>query len=171
MDIGEFLLEAGHYGPCVGVRRESGSPPLAPSGCELRTIDGARAQTLNELYDVIAAAWHFPPSFGRNLDALDDFMRDLDNMVDAALRKPPARSYLTNIDNGHLFLSKEPELFPWFAESVSIYRDYYRDDNGMYRDEDNQSAAFAVIFSVPAAELSAVWERWSTIGLQMAEVT
>jgi hypothetical protein len=38
-----------------------------------------------------------PPWFGRNGPAFDDFMRDLDNMIDTELGNPPAPGYLTEI--------------------------------------------------------------------------
>jgi RNAse (barnase) inhibitor barstar len=58
-----------------------------PAGFEVRTIDGVHNKNLDALFDASAEAWHFPPWFGRNRDAFDDVMRDLDNMVNTATDK------------------------------------------------------------------------------------
>ena len=60
---------------------EISSPVMPPAGVELRTIDGTHTKTLDTLCDAFAEAWHFPPWFGRNGHAFDDFLRGLDNMV------------------------------------------------------------------------------------------
>jgi Barstar (barnase inhibitor) len=64
--------------------------------------------------------------FGRNASAFDDFLRDLDNMVNTATGRPPAPAYLTVINNAHLVLADQPEAFSWFAGCMPFYRDYYR---------------------------------------------
>ncbi|MEE6177543.1 barstar family protein [Mycobacterium sp. 050134] len=95
---------------------------------------------LDTLYDAFAAVWHFPPWFGRNYAAFDDFIRDLDNMIDAALGKPPAGGYLTEVVDADQLLVDEPQVFPWFVERVDFYRGYYRD-------EADPPAAFGLLLS------------------------
>jgi hypothetical protein len=163
MNLDEFLSQAAHQGTCVGIHAETPSLLAPPAGVELRTIDGARTKTLDALYDSFAEAWHFPPWFGRNKDAFNDFMRDLDNMIDTALGKPPAPGYLTEITDAQLLLVEQPGAFPWFAKKMPFYRDYYRN-------EASPSAAFGLLLSAPSDQLHEVRERWQTAGVQVAAV-
>ena len=73
---------------------EISSPVMPPPGVELRTIDGTHTKTLDTLCEAFAEAWHFPPWFGRNGHAFDVFLRDLDNMVNTAIGRLPARMRL-----------------------------------------------------------------------------
>jgi hypothetical protein len=134
-----------------------------PAAFEVRTIDGARLKTRDALYDAFAAAWHFPPWFGRNMDAFDDVMRDLDNMVNTATGRLQVPGYLTVITNSHLILVDQPDLFPWFANTMPFYRDYYRD-------ELRPPAAFGLLLSAPAGERHVVHQRWVSVGVQVAEI-
>jgi hypothetical protein len=84
----------------------------------------------------------FPPWFGRNYAAFDDFMRDLDNLSNKALEKPFARAYLTEVTRSHFLLVEEPNVFSWFANKIAFYRDYYRD-------ELSPPAVFVLLLSAP----------------------
>jgi hypothetical protein len=137
---------------------------VPPAGVEVRTIHGAHTKTLDALFDAFAEVWHFPPWFGRNKDAFNDFMRDFETLVNTATGRPPARGYLTDITDAHLVLVEQPEVFPWFASKTPIYRDYYRD-------EGSPPAAFGLLLSAPANQLHEVRERWLTVGMQVATVT
>ncbi|MGH3564350.1 MAG: barstar family protein [Mycobacterium sp.] len=163
MDLDEFLAQAADHGPCVGVHPETPSL-VPPAGVEVRTIDGARTKTVDAVFDAFAGAWHFPQWFGRNKDALDDLMRDLDGMINDALGKPPAPGYLTDITDAHLLLVEQPHAFPWFVEIIPFYRDYYRD-------EANPPAAFGLLLSAPPQRLHEVHQRWLTAGARVATVT
>jgi hypothetical protein len=163
MSVDEFLFQAGGHGPCVGAHPQTTSPVVPPAGVELRIIDGARTKTQDGLYDAFAEAWHFPSWFGRNMNAFDDLMRDLDNRIDTALGKPPAPGYLTDITDAHLLLAEQPELLSWFANTMPFYRDYYRD-------EASPPAAFGLLLSAPTGHLHEVRERWQTVGVQVATV-
>lgn len=164
MNLDEFLARAGDHGPCVGIHPEASSPVMPTTGMELRTIEGAHTKTLDALFDAFAEAWHFPPWFGHNAHAFDDFMRDLDNTVNTATGRPPAVCYLTDITDAHLILVDQPEAFPWFANCMPFYRDYYRD-------EATPPAAFGLLLSAPAGQLDEVRERWLAVDIPVATVT
>jgi Barstar (barnase inhibitor) len=164
VNLDEFLSQAGDHGPCVGIHPAASTALAPPAGVELRTIDGAHTKTLYALYDAFAEAWHFPPWFGRNSHAFDDFMRDLDNMVNTATGRPPAPGYLTDITDAHLILADQPEAFSWFASCMPFYRDYYRD-------EATPPAAFALLLSAPPDQLHKVRERWLAVDIPIATVT
>jgi hypothetical protein len=163
VNLDEFLSQAGEHGPCVGIHTETSSPMVPPDGVELRTIDGAHTKTLDALFDAFAEAWHFPAWFGRNKDAFNDFVRDLDTMVNTATGRPPASGYLTDITNAHLVLADEPEAFSWFAKRLPIYRDYYRD-------EASPPAAFGLLLSIPSTQLHKVSERWLAVDIPVVAV-
>jgi hypothetical protein len=163
MNLNEFVSQAGDYGPCVGVHAETLSPLMPPAGVELRTVEGAYTRTREALFDAFAQAWQFPPGFlhTNNADAFNDWMRDLDNLTNLDLTKPPASGYLTELTNAHLLLAEQPEVFSWFATSIPFYRDYYRD-------ELDPPAAFGLLLSAPAIELDQVRQRWLSAGIQVA---
>lgn len=164
MNLDELLSQAGDHGPCVGVHPGTSSPVVPPSGVELRTIDGAHTKTLDAVFDAFAEAWHFPPWFGRNAHAFDDFMRDLGTMVNTATGRPPAPGYLTDITDAHLILADQLEAFSWFADCMLFYRDYYRD-------EASPPAAFGLLLSAPPDRLHEVRGRWLTADIPVATVT
>lgn len=159
----EFVLQAGDRGPCVGLRPATPSPLARVAGVELRTVDGARTKTLDFLFGAFAEVWQFPPSFGHNMNAFDDFMRDFQNIVHTATGKPPAQGYVTVITDAHLLLAEQPEDFPWFANSIPFYRDYYRD-------EASPPAAFGLLLSAPTGQLHEIRERWVTAGIQLTTI-
>jgi hypothetical protein len=163
MNLNEFLRQAGDRGPCVGIYPEVPVAPTLPIDCELRTIHGSCTRTVGALYDAFAEVWHFPPWFGRNMDAFDDFMRDLDNMINTAGGKPPAPGYFTHITDAHLILADQLEAFPWFAKCMAFYRDYYRD-------EASPPAAFGLLLSTPPDRLPEVRERWLTADVLVVPV-
>lgn len=166
MTLDEFFSEAAGHGPCVGVRVETTSLIAVPIGFELRTIEGARINTLDVLFDALGEAWDFPPGFAshRNKDAFDDWMRDFDNLTNPALDKPPAAGYITDITCGHLFLAEQSDVFSWFAKSIPFYRDYYRDDL-------DPPAAFGLLLSTSAGQLDQVRQRWLAAGVEVAQVS
>lgn len=161
--LDKFLLQAIDGGPCVAIRHETPSPLLPPAEVEFRTVDGVHVKTLDALFDTFAKVWDFPPWFGHNYAAFDDFMRDLDNLTNKALEKPLARAYLTEVTHSHLLLVEEPEVFSWFANKMAFYRNYYRD-------ELNPPAAFGLLLSAPADKLPEVRQRWVSAGVEVAEV-
>jgi hypothetical protein len=160
----EFISQAGGRGPCVGVVDGTASALILPADFEIRTISGSRVKTRDGVFDDFAEVWQFPPWFGRNMDAFDDFMRDLDNMINTASGKPPAPGYFTHITDAHLILADQPEAFPWFAKCMPFYRDYYRD-------EASPPAAFGLLLSAPADQLNDVRERWLSVNVPVASVT
>ncbi|AGZ52575.1 barstar family protein [Mycobacterium kansasii] len=164
MNLDEFVLGAAGHGACVGVHTATASALAPPDGVELRTVDGSHVKTLDALFNTFAEVWHFPPWFGRNAAAFDDFMRDLDNMINTAEGKPPAPGYLTDITDAHLLLVEQPDVFPWFAKSIPFYRDYYRD-------EADPPAAFGLLLSAPTDHLNEVRQRWLTAGIQVVTVS
>jgi hypothetical protein len=164
MNLDAFLAQAGNHGPCVGIHAETSSPVVAPAGIELRLIDGTSTKTLDALFDAFAQAWHFPPWFGRNKDAFNDFMRDLDNMINTATGKPPAPGYLTVITKPQFVLIEQPEEFSWFARKMPFYRDYYRD-------EASPPAAFGLLLSALPDQLRKVRDRWLAVDIPLATLT
>jgi len=164
MTLEEFLQAAGGHGPCVGLLLTP-APSTPPDGVEFRSVDAQRVTTLDALFDVFAEVWNFPASFTRyrNRDAFNDWIRDLDNLTNPSLSDPPARAYFTELRNAHLFLVQQDEIFSWFANSLSMYREYYRDGA-------ESPAAFGLLLSAPANRLVEVQNRWLQAGIQITTV-
>jgi Bacterial self-protective colicin-like immunity/Barstar (barnase inhibitor) len=166
VNLEEFLLRAAGRGPCVAVNTTPAAPLVPAPGVELRTMDAGRIVTLDTLFDAFAKAWDFPPQFAqyRNRDAFNDWMRDLDNLTNISLSKPAAAGYLTDLRDAHLFLVEQPKIFSWFANEISLYRDYYRD-------EADPPAAFGLVLSAPINRIAEVRNRWVGVGIQVAMVS
>lgn len=164
MTLEEFLQAAGGHGPCMGLLLTP-APSTRPDGVEFRSLDAQRITTLDTLFDAFAEAWKFPARFAndRSKDAFDDWIRDLDNLTNPSLIDPPAGAYLTELRNAHLFLPQQDEVFSWFANSLSFYRDYYRDGA-------ESPAAFGLLLSAPPSRLVEVQNRWLRAGVQITTV-
>ncbi|MXP23813.1 hypothetical protein GIY30_20970 [Gordonia sp. HNM0687] len=158
--VGQFLSGARRDGPVVGVVDEDRCPAL-PDDVRLRHVDGRAMPSISSLLDEFARAWGFPDHFGHNRDAFDDCMRDLD--ADAPTDGPPLTAVVTVVDHAESLLRREPDELRWFADSLSFYRDHYRDRR--------EPLPFAVILLTPAALTSWVTERWRDAGAAVAEMT
>lgn len=165
--IGEFLTDAGRGGPAVGLTTDALSvtslPDSVADSYEVRVVDGDRLRSLPLLYAEFAEAWGFPSSFGKNKDAFDDAMRDLDNLT-AGAESPPRRGYLTVITHAQHLLTASDTDFDWFAESLPFYCDHYRDFS-------HPPATFAVLLSTPTSSRRATVSRWQHAGIRLAPVS
>ncbi|MCJ0906264.1 barstar family protein [Rhodococcus sp. ARC_M6] len=81
----------------------------------VRIVRGARMQTISRVYDEFAAAFQFPSHFGRNKDAFDDVMRDLDDVLGLGA------GFVVLVSDAELLLSGEPDQVAWFRESMDFY--------------------------------------------------
>ena len=164
MILEEFLRAAGRHGPCVGLLLTP-APSTPPDGVEYRSVDAQYITDLDALFYMFAEAWNFPAKFANNhnKDAFNDWIRDLDNLTNPCLTDPPARGYLTELRNAHLFLPNQHEVFGWFANAILLYREYYRDGA-------EPPASFGLLLSAPRNRLIAVQSRWLKEGIQVAVV-
>lgn len=164
MTLEEFLRAAGGHGPCVGILLTP-APSAPPDGVELRTLDAQHITTLDTLFDVFAEVWNFPARHAKSnpQDALSDWVRDLDNLTNRSLSDPPARGYLTHVLDAHLFLPNRDKEFLWFANAISLYREYYRDGA-------ESQAALGLLLSAPTNRLVEVQNRWLQAGAQVTTV-
>jgi hypothetical protein len=139
---------------------------MLPAEAEVRIIEGAEPGTRASLLDAFARAWQFPSSFTHrnNADAFNDWIRDLDNLTNLNLTKPPASGYFTEIFDAHTLLAEQTKVFQWFARSIPLYREYYRD-------ELDPPAAFGLLLSAPDGRIAGIRQRWLAVGVQIATVT
>ena len=84
---------------------------LAPAA-GVRRLAGARMRTLEALYDETSAALQFPEYFGRNLDAVDECLRDLD------LPEAPGGAVILVVTGAGELLADEPARREWFREAI-----------------------------------------------------
>lgn len=81
----------------------------------VRTVRGKQMQTLEQVYNEFAAAFQFPSHFGRNKDAFDDVMRDLDDVLGLGA------GFVVLIRDAESLLSAAPDQLPWFRESMGFF--------------------------------------------------
>ncbi|MGV9709292.1 barstar family protein [Gordonia sp. NPDC003424] len=158
MTLRRFLSDAGRDGACVGVIVAQ-RLPTPPADFRTRTLDADAAPTMATLLDSLARAWQFPDHFGRNKDALDDCMRDLDSDVHGS----PAAGYLTVIAHPEKLLREAPDELRWFADSLAFYRDHYRDVA-------DPPATFAVLLHTDSSHRHEVENRWRDTGSPIAVI-
>jgi hypothetical protein len=65
-----------------------------------RVVRGGHARSTAAMFDEFAAAWQFPPYFGRNWPAFDECLGDLDWL--------PARAYVLVVLDAQKLLDHEP---------------------------------------------------------------
>ena len=90
-------------------RGEKPAPALAvPSGFAARTIDGRRARTKAGLLSELARALEFPEGSGRNWDALEELLADLEWL--------PAAGYLIVVTDADQLLVGDSEGYDTFIQ-------------------------------------------------------
>jgi RNAse (barnase) inhibitor barstar len=82
-----------------------------PAGFAVRTIDGRRAGTKRALLSELARVLEFPKDSGRNWDALEELLADLDWL--------PARGYLLILTNADDLLAGHPDDYATFIRIVT----------------------------------------------------
>ncbi|QTI70238.1 barstar family protein [Gordonia polyisoprenivorans] len=160
VSLQEFLIGAAGHGPAVGLIE--GPEDMAtvdvprPDDFRVRVIAGTRLTTRPDVFDEFARSWRFPDHFGRNADAFDDCMRDLDQPAGIT-------GFLTVLTDAQHVLPHADDTFTWFARSLVFYRDHYRD----FADP---PATFAVLLSTPVSARRATLARWRATGIAVASV-
>lgn len=84
---------------------------LAPAA-GVRRLSGRRMADLGGVYDETSAALQFPDYFGRNLDAFDECLRDLD------LPESPGGTVILVVTDAESMLTNAPGRREWFGEAV-----------------------------------------------------
>jgi hypothetical protein len=96
---------------------------VMPPGFVVRTIDGRRARTKGELLSELARALEFPAGSGRNWDALEELLADLDWL--------PAKGYLIIVTDADELLADDPEDYDTFiAVAKSVAEEWSAPRNG-----------------------------------------
>ncbi len=89
-----------------GVKPESAL--AVPSDFAARAIDGRRARTKNGLLSELARALEFPAGSGRNWDALEELLADLEWL--------PAQGYLIVVTDADQLLADDSEGYDTFIQ-------------------------------------------------------
>src|SRR5262245_60925240 len=92
----------------LGSNEDAGARLKAPPGFVTKVIDGTRCQTAPALLAEFAHALEFPAYFGRNWDALEECLVDLDWL--------PAEGYLLVITDADQLLGGPGEDYGTFLE-------------------------------------------------------
>jgi hypothetical protein len=105
-----------------------------PPGFVERTIDGRRGRTKRGLLAELARALEFPADSGRNWDALEEMLADLEWL--------PAKGYLLVVTNADLLLVEDADDYATFIDIVkSVAKEWATPGRG-------ESARAAVAFHV-----------------------
>jgi len=105
-----------------------------PPGFAVRTIDGRRARTKHGLLNELARALEFPAGSGRNWDAVEEMLADLDWL--------PAKGYLFVVTHADELLVENPDEYETFIDIVeSVAKEWATPGRG-------ESARAAVPFHV-----------------------
>jgi len=83
-------------------------------------VDGAAIPDKAALMDALAAAFRFPPHFGKNWDALLDCLRSLPDEL-------PAEGYVLAVRNPGSFLSSSPKDLEDFTDIAGEARAFLKD--------------------------------------------
>ena len=117
-----------------------------------RVVRGETCRTTKALFDEFAAAWQFPSYFGKNWDALDECLADLEWL--------PAEAYVLFVTDATLLLADEkPEVFNLFVEIVE----------GLAREWN--SASFHIVLQADKADESKLGERLKLTGIKFDALT
>jgi hypothetical protein len=81
---------------------------LTELGYELHPLDASRWRNAADVYDAFSAAMQFPAGGGRNLDALNDWLRDVAEFTFGS--SPQATGTVVTIDGFEKFYKVEPAL-------------------------------------------------------------
>ncbi|MHA6627823.1 barstar family protein [Pseudonocardia sichuanensis] len=81
---------------------------LAELGYELHSLDASHWRNAADVYDAFSTAMHFPAGGGRNLDALNDWLRDVAEFTFGS--SPEATGTVVTVDGFETFHKAEPTL-------------------------------------------------------------
>lgn len=102
-------------------------------------INGKECTTVNMFLEQIGSAFSFPEHFGRNMDALNDCLNDLD-WIDKD-------NYVLIINNFDHFLSSnyddKNDIVAFLEEIKSGWENYSGEDNDVYR----KKSDFIIIYN------------------------
>jgi hypothetical protein len=87
---------------------EKPAPLAVPPEFTVRTIDGRRGSTKRGLLSEIARAFEFPADSGRNWDALEELLADLEWL--------PAKGYLLILTHADQLLKDDPADYETFID-------------------------------------------------------
>ena len=145
---------AAHRGPVAGLLTSQRFSP--PSDATVAMVDATSMTTVDNLMGTFAQAWDFPSYFGRNRDAFDECMRELEPTT-------PERILLTHITNASSLLVDDPDQLGWFIDSLQFYRRHYRDIAA-------EPDTFAVLLSTDPGDRADVESRWWHLGVHLPQV-
>lgn len=113
IDLGALLADPARAGTCFADAGERAALAEAAAALDfaVATVDLGQAGCKHALLDALAAALGFPPTFGRNWDALADGLGDLSWL--------PAGGYMLLLDHADGLREASPENFNMLLEVLA----------------------------------------------------
>jgi RNAse (barnase) inhibitor barstar len=99
--MSSFSFISGTKKPWVSISCKPITQQDIPDDILLLKLDGSTMGTLEEMYQEFCSVFHFPDYFGKNFNALDECLTDLEWL--------PANGYLLSISNAEYFLGEETD--------------------------------------------------------------
>lgn len=104
---------------------DTAAVPTPPTGFVVRTIDGRRCRTKTALLDALASAFALSSSTGRNWDALEEALADLEWL--------PARGYVLIVTHADALLADAPDDYRTFLGVLEdVGREWARPRRGQW---------------------------------------
>lgn len=151
--LGEFLSSDDAVGLLPATPHEAAGIEIPPLWIR-RAVRSAQMPTVAGVFDEFAGAWQFPYYFGRNKNAFDECMRELDETVGSAA------GYLVLIRDASALLRAEPGELAWFADALAFYADHWA----------AAGSSFKVLLQAEPALAPSVAKAWRAAGLEPVPV-
>lgn len=112
-----------------------------PGNHKAFVLDGSTMETISHALEEFARVFLFPVTFGRNFNALEDSLTDLEWL--------PAEMYILIVKNAQLLLSKEePDDFTALLGLLDRVVDFWREPIRVNQPWDRDGKGFEVWFHV-----------------------
>lgn len=130
----------------------------ARSGLVVRTVAGHRMRTLSGVFDEFSLALQFPGYFGRNKDAFDECIAELEDL-------PPGNGYVVVVTQPDEVLSSaEPADFRWLVQSLESAACEWARPVEQGESWDRSAVPFHLVLAGVGDALSRAARVWATYG-------
>lgn len=128
-----------------------------------RVVRGEAMGTLDDVYDEFATAIPFPDYFGRNRDAFDECITDLDELSISV-------GFVLVFTEPHLALRDDDREFAWLVEAVTRPAWVWTDPAAVSAEEDRSDKSYCVVLAGDGEQLNRASARWKSAGCDVVGI-